>query len=154
MNLVKRTVRKQVACELNNAAQQVANLEAPRIGWIKAMRTALAMSAPALAKRLGVTKPAIYQVERRELNGGVTLNQMERSAKAMGGKFIYAIVPDGKIEDIMRKQAHTKAKAIVEQAHSLMALEKQALSPEQNQEQIKDLTEEFLHELHRDFWDS
>ena len=81
--------------------------------------------------RLGVTKPAIYQAERKEQYGGVTLQHMDRLADAMGGKFVYAVVPaDGQIEDILRNQAHEKAEAIVRRASSHMAPEKRSLSSE------------------------
>ncbi len=118
------------------------------------MRKALGMSAPDLAKRLGVTKPAIYQAERKERDGGVTLGHMKRLAEAMGGKFVYAIVPDGQIEDILRDQARAKAGAVVRRASAHMALEKQSLSSEQMREEIERLADQLLRERPSDFWET
>lgn len=154
MSSVKDTARRQTIRALDSAAQQVAGLKAPREGWITAMRKALGMSAPELAKRLGVTKPAIYQAERKERDGGVTLGHMERLAEAMGGKFVYAIVPDGQIEDVLREQARKKAEAVVRRASAHMALEKQSLTSKQMREEIDRLTDELLRERPSDFWEA
>ena len=154
MSSVKETAKRQYARALNSAASQVAGLKAPREGWIGTMRKALGMSAPELAKRLGVTKPAIYQAERKEREGGVTLGHMERLAEAMGGKFVYAIVPDGQIEDILRDQARAKAEAVVRRASAHMALEKQSLSSEKMREEIERLAEQILRERPSDFWEA
>ena len=147
MTSVKDTAKRQYARTLNSAASQ-----APREGWISTMRKALGMSAPELAKRMGVTKPAIYQAERKERDGGVTLGHMERLAEAMGGKFVYAIVPDGQVEDILRDQARAKAEAVVRRASAQMALEKQSLSSDQMREEIERLAEQLLRERPSDFW--
>lgn len=154
MSSVKEAAKRQYARALNSAASQVAGLKTPREGWISTMRKALGMSAPALAKRLGITKPAIYQAERKEHDGGVTLGHMERLAEAMGGKFVYAIVPDGQIEDILRDQARAKAEAMVRRASAHMALEKQSLSSEQTQAEIERLAEQLLRERPSDFWEA
>lgn len=153
MSSVKDIARRQTIRTLDGAARQVAGLNAPRNGWIITMRKALGMSAPALAKRLGITKPAIYQAERKERDGGITLAHMERLAEAMGGKFVYAIVPDGQIEDVLQKQARRKAEAIVRRSSAHMALEKQSLSSEQTKEEIERLTSDFLRERPSDFWE-
>ena len=154
MNIVKETALRQYARILNIAAGQVAGLEVPREGWISTMRKALGMSAPTLAKRLGVTKPAIYQAERKERDGGVTLAHMQRLAEAMGGKFVYAIVPDGQIEDILRHQARAKAEAVIRRASVHMALEQQSLPPEEIQTEIDLLAEHILRERPADFWEA
>ncbi len=154
MSSVRETAKRQYARALNSAAEQAANLKTPREGWIATMRKALGMSAPELAKRLGVTKPAIYQAERKERDGGVTLKHMERLAEALGGKFVYAIVPDGQIEDVLREQARTKAEAVVRRASSHMALEKQSLTSAQMRDEIDRLAEELLRERPSDFWEA
>lgn len=154
MSSVKETAKRQYARSLNNAASQVADLKTPREGWIGAMRKALGMSAPELARRLGVTKPAIYQAERKERDGGVTLGHMERLAGAMGGKFVYAIVPDGRIEDILSDQARTRAEAVVRRASAHMALEKQSLSSAQRREEVERLAYQLLRERPSDFWET
>ncbi|QIK42083.1 mobile mystery protein A [Pontivivens nitratireducens] len=150
---VKDTARRQYIRVLDSAAQQLPMLQHPREGWISTMRKALGMSAPDLARRMGVTKPAIYQVERKELDGGVTLQHMEKLAQAMGARFVYAIVPETCIEDVVEDQARQKAEAIVRRASAHMALEKQSLLPEQTESEIERLTQELMREQPSDFWE-
>ncbi|MBC6437527.1 MAG: mobile mystery protein A [Rhodobacteraceae bacterium] len=152
MNSIRETASRQYAGILNRAARQAADLKAPPGGWISTMRKALGMSAPALARRLGVTKAAIYQAERKERDGGVTLRHMEHLAQAMGGRFVYAIVPEGQIEDTRRDQARTRARAVVRRANAHMALEQQALPPDRMQAEIERLTDQILRERPADLW--
>ena len=154
MNSVKDTAKRQYSRILDQAARQLADLKAPPKGWISTMREALGMSAPELARRLGVTKPAIYQAERNERKGGVTLQHMEKLAEAMGGRFVYAIVPRESVESVLRAQAREKAEQIVRRASAHMALEKQSLSSKQTQSEIERLSDELLRERPSDFWDS
>lgn len=154
MYSVKDTEKRQVARALDQTAKQLAGIKTPRGGWIMSMRKALGMSAPALARRAGVTKAAIYQAERKELDGGVTLKHMEKLAKALRGRFVYAMVPENSIEDVIHGQARAKVEAIVKRASAHMILEKQSLSSEHVQRQIEELTEGLLRELPADFWEA
>lgn len=110
------------------------------------------MSGAQLARRMGNTRARVAQAERAERNGGVTLKSMEAFAAAMGCKFYYAIIPEGKIEDIVTEQARKKAQAIVQRASRHMALEDQALSDRQNAEEVKRLTQQLLGQMSSDFW--
>ena len=150
---VKNTARRQYVRMADQAAQQVLSLHSPKEGWIATLRKALAISGPQLAKRAGVTKAAIYQAERNERDGAISLRQMEKLAQALGGKFVYAIVPDGRVDDVIRTQARRKAEALTRRVSSHMALEKQSLPPERMREEIARLTDEILREMPPDFWD-
>lgn len=152
MSGVKDTAMRQYARLLDRAARQLAPLQSPKEGWIAIMRKALGMSAPELARRMGVTKAAIYQAERKEREGGVTLRHMEKLAEALGGRFVYAIVPDESVEDALRAQARKKAESIIKRASAHMALEMQPLTREQTREEIDRLAEELLRERPSDFW--
>ena len=79
---------------------------------------------------------------------------MEKLAEAMGGRFVYAIVPEGGVDDVLRKQAHKKAEAIVKRASAHMALEKQSLMPEQTQDEITRLADELMRQRPSDFWET
>lgn len=124
----------------------------PREGWIATVRKALGMSGTQLAKRLGVTRARISQAERAEVVGGVTLKTMRATAEAMGCRFVYAIVPETRVEDIIAAQAHVKARAVVAKASAQMALEDQALSRTQNAEEIERVADELMRAMPSDFW--
>lgn len=153
---VKEVVKRQYMRTIDAASERYRNHQKPKNGWLSTMRKGLGMSGPQMAKRADVTKAAIYQAERKEVLGEITIKQMEKLASALGGQFVYAIVP-GKnahtITDIIHAQALAKAKAIVSRAGTHMALEKQSLNIEMTNVEIKRLTERLEHDQPSDFWD-
>ncbi|AXS41899.1 mobile mystery protein A [Breoghania sp. L-A4] len=150
---VKQAAARQYARMLDRAARQTAQLSPPREGWIAAFRKALRMSGPQLARRAGVTKAAVYQAERNEPDGAITLNQMRKMAEALGGRFVYAIVPETTVDDLVTRQAHDKAKALLRRAHVHMALEDQALPPEHASGEIERIAAQMTDRHPADFWD-
>jgi len=148
---VKKTVQQQYRRIVDNAAGYSA-LQKPAEGWLRTVRNALGMSGAQLAKRMGVTRARIAQAEHAELTGGVTLKSMQATADAMGCKFVYAIVPAGRIEDVVMVQARKKAKAIVGTASQHMALEGQTLPNDKIAQEVDRLTQELAREMPPDFW--
>ncbi|MGJ8530407.1 mobile mystery protein A [Maritalea sp.] len=154
MNSVKDAAIRQYARQLDSVAQKLVGVSKPKEGWIATMRKALGMSAPELARRTGVTKPAIYQAERKERAGGISIQHMEKLAEAMGGRFVYAIVPMDSVKDVLNAQAHKAAEHTVKRASAHMALEKQSLTPRQIKDEIERLAEELLRDRPSDFWEA
>lgn len=151
---VKEMVTRQYRKLADHGLQQVGGILVPPEGWIATLRKALAMSGPQLAKRAGITKAAIYQAERNEREGAITINQMEKMAEALGGRFVYAVVLDAKIDDVLRAQALRKAESLVRRASSHMALEKQSLPSEQTQSEIDRLADGMIRHLPPNFWEN
>ena len=119
------------------------------------LRKALGMSGAEVAARAGISRNAVYQAERNERDGAITINQMQKLAKAMGGRFVYAIVPDGgRVEEIIHDQARRKAEARIMRASAHMALEKQSLTNKQTAQRIDDLANELMREMPPDFWEA
>ena len=151
---MKETVWQQYIRIVDRAIDQINSLKVPPEGWLTTMRKALGMSAPQLARRAGVTKAAIYQAERKEREGGITIRQMEKLANALGGHLVYAIVLDaGDINACLRNQARAKAQKIVHRASSHMALEDQSLSDQQITREIEQMTGQLVRDMPPDFWD-
>ncbi len=165
---VRDTIRAQQARLVDAAAGKVSGVSVPKGGWIAAVRKALGMSGAQLARRLGVTNAAVYQHERNEPEGAITLRQMEKVAQALGCRFVYAIVPhaqaedapeenaqaeNGRVKDVLRRQARAKAEALVLRASGHMALEQQTLPPERLQEEIARMTDDLLRNPPPDFWE-
>lgn len=149
---VKGTVKRQYIRIIDQAASQLEALPKPSEGWLIGFRKALGISGPLLAKKAGVTKAAIYQAERNEQKGSITLKQLEKLAEVLGGKLVYAIVPDGRVEDIIHAQAIKKAEAQTMRASAHMALEKQSLPQELVRQEIEQLAEELKRNPPSDFW--
>jgi len=151
---VKDTVRKQLRKQIERAASRAAiDLYTPSEGWIATMRGALGMSGAQLGKRLGLSRGRIAQAEKAENDGGVTLRSMNEMAEAMGARFVYAIIPEGgSVDEIIKEQALKKATKLVGRVSTHMALEKQALGDEKNQEEIERIAAELIRKLPSDFW--
>ena len=151
---VRATAKRQYMRIVDRAVEQIGSLQIPSEGWLTTMRKALGISVPQLARRAGVTKAAIYQAERKEREGGITIRQMEKLADSLDGRFVYAIVPaHGDIRDRLRVQARAKAEAIVRRASSHMALEKQSLTNEQIVQEMERLADRLVDDMPSDFWD-
>lgn len=139
--------QRRLARIVDRAAKQAQDIEIPNRGWIASVRRALGMSAEQVALRKGVSRNAVYQAERSEKEGAVSLKQMDQLAKAMGGRFVYAIVPDGRIEDVKYRQARTKAIRMLsdEPDHPNW-------SSDERDDWIDDKTAELLHDMPSHFW--
>ncbi len=133
---------------IDASAKQMGDIQRPEKGWIASVRYALGMSAEQVAKRKGVSRNAVYQAERSELDGAVSINQMQKLATAMGGRFVYAIVPDARIEDLLYRQALEKAKRFIREEPGSATWSK-----DERQDWIEDKTAELLHDFPTDFWD-
>ncbi len=151
---VKDTARKQYVQIVDRTARQLEPLKRPSEGWLSMLRKALGMSGAQVAARAGVSRNAVYQAERNERDGAITINQMQKLAEAMGGHFVYAIVPDdGRVENVIRAQARRKAEARIQRASAHMALEKQSLTTKQTAQRIEDLADELIRAMPSDFWE-
>jgi predicted DNA-binding mobile mystery protein A len=153
---VKAKARKQYQAIIDQAAAgKVEDLPRPTEGWIASARKALGLSAAQLGRIVARTRANISAAEQSEQNERATLHTMKVLAEAMGCKFVYAIVPaQGRIEDVLQRQALNKARGFVERASTHMALEKQALSQAAREEEIERLAQEMLRNPPPDFWEN
>ena len=149
---VKQIVLNQYQEIVDRAQERVKNLTAPNEGWLRSVRKASSMSGVQLANRLGVTKASVFNTEKAELSGGVTLKKMEQMAQGMGCRFVYFVIPEKPVKDILSDRARIKAEKIVTQASYQMALEAQALSNKQLRFEVDRLQQEILRESPSDLW--
>ncbi|MCY3996545.1 MAG: hypothetical protein OXF07_10410 [Rhodobacter sp.] len=111
------------------------------------------MTAPVLADRLGVTRNNVYGSIRNEQAGTISLNRLDKVAKAMGGRLVYAIVPrEGLVEEIVMAQARRRARRIIQRTRAHMALEQQTEGLRSQEEMIEELAREIAGERPSDFW--
>lgn len=140
VNDAAEALRKFVACP------------APREGWIRTVRRALGMTSAQVAKKLGVTVGRVTRAERDELRGAVTLKSMQAMAEAMDCKFVYAVVPKDKVENVIWQRALVKAQQQVAAVSAHMALEGQALSEAQLKFEQERVAKDMIAKLPADFW--
>ncbi|MFK7836850.1 MAG: hypothetical protein AB8B60_11560 [Sulfitobacter sp.] len=140
--------RRRLARMIDKTAQNMADVEMPEKGWIASVRQALGMSAEQVGMRKGVSRNAVYQAERSELEGGISLKQMHQMAAAMGGRFVYAIVPDARVEDMLYRHALKKAKHLLADEAG-----QTSWTADDRQDWIEDKAAELLHDFPSDFWE-
>jgi predicted DNA-binding mobile mystery protein A len=150
--MVVKAIARQQYQRIVDDATSSALPPVPPEGWLQTVRKALGMSGAQLAKKMGLTRARVAQAEQAELEGGVTIKSMQAFAEAMGCRFIYAIVPPKRIEDLITAQAQKKAKALVGVASKHMALESQTLPDAKIAEEIERLTHEIARDMASDFW--
>ncbi|VAW60571.1 hypothetical protein MNBD_GAMMA11-509 [hydrothermal vent metagenome] len=150
---IKQIVSIQYQGTVNRAGQQVRGLSTPPEGWLCTARKALQMSGARLAERLGVSRAQVSKTEKSELSGRVTIKTMQKMAEAMECRFVYAIVPEKSVEEVITAQARKKAEAIVEYTHQHMMLEGQALSDRQIAFEVERLITNMVDQQPADFWD-
>lgn len=97
----------------------------PRLGWIRAVRDALGMSAADLASRMGVSGSSVRSLEEKELSGGIRLSSLQRAADAMDCTLVYAFVPRGSLSDTVEQQAARVYRQQSSRVNQTMALEAQ-----------------------------
>ena len=144
--------RKHLDNKLDSSRRPSDILRPPK-GWVKAIREALGMSAEQLATRIGVTKPRVYEIEKAEVSGSLTLNSLERAAHALDCKLVYTLVPRISLQESVERRSLEIAKKRIGSASHTMALEDQALSKKELLEQIGTLARELSDQGGPGFWE-
>lgn len=125
----------------------------PIKGWVKAIREALGLTAEQLARRVGVSKPRVYEIEKSEMSGSITLHSLERAAHALECQLVYALVPKQPLQEIVEARAMAIANELVRSSAHSMMLEDQAVDEETNLELIDQLAKELLNQRASRLWD-
>jgi predicted DNA-binding mobile mystery protein A len=136
---------------------QVRQSETPPTGWIKAVRGALGISTRQLAALLGTDHSAIVALEKREAKGTASLEMIQRTAKAMGCKLVYAIVPEAPsttLDDIVDARARDLASRLLVRVEHSMRLEKQGSDPTDSKAKIGKLSFELKTKMDSRIWDA
>ena len=149
---VKDVIKEQYRNIVNKSAHECNNLPLPSEGWIKTVRKSLGLSGADLARKIGKSRSEINRIEKSELDGIITIKTIRKIAKTMNCKFVYAIIPNTSIENILYNQAIKKAEKIVKTTSVHMAFEQQALSEQQIREEIEKIAQEILINPPSDFW--
>jgi predicted DNA-binding mobile mystery protein A len=102
---------------------------------------------------MGVSQPRITQLEKSEVDGSVTLDSLERAARAMGCRVVYAIVPERPFGDTLQERAAEIAHRQLASVEQTMRLEDQGVPDRARQnEGLQRLIKELLRRPAR-LWD-
>lgn len=106
-----------------------ARFAVPRLGWIRAVRDALGMTAADLGRRMAITDASVRSLEKKEVSGGVRLSSLRRAAEAMDCTFVYAFIPNSSLQQTVERQAAAVLNEQLSRVHQTMALEAQEGEP-------------------------
>jgi predicted DNA-binding mobile mystery protein A len=90
-----------------------------------------------------MSRQAVSQLEQREADGSATLNALEQAAQALGGRLVYAIVPERSISETLARRAMELAEQMTSSVRHTMRLEDQEPSRDL-EERTRELAEELL----------
>lgn len=85
----------------------------PELGWVRALRQSLGMSAVEMSRRLGVSPTRVRQLELAEIQQSLRLGQLHRLARALGCEFHYVLVPATALTEMVHRQALRKATNLI-----------------------------------------
>lgn len=125
----------------------------PGGGWVRAIREALGMTQAQLAARVGVSRQSLQGLERAEANRRITLDSLDRLAKAMDCRVVYALVPEkGALDDVRTRRAQVLADALLKSSEHSMKLEAQGVSARESKRQRELLVDALLRGSSRKLW--
>jgi predicted DNA-binding mobile mystery protein A len=116
----------------------------PPRGWIRAIREALGMTAAQLGERLGITQPTVAGLEKAEAGKTVTLETLERAARALDCTLVYALVPRKPLETLVQERAGERAHERLRTISHSMALEDQRVDEQDERAQLERLVQELI----------
>jgi predicted DNA-binding mobile mystery protein A len=129
-------------------------LSVPSSGWVFAIRQSLGMSLRQLGSRMGITPQSVKEIEKREIDGTVSLRVLRQFGKAINLKFVYGFIPeDGTLEGMIEVRANELAKEIVTRTSVSMQLEDQENSRSRIKKAINEKADDILREMPRYLWD-
>ncbi len=110
------------------------------------------MTTAQLAHRIGVSQPRVIAIEKAEKNSSITMDSLERAARALDCRVVYALIPRKPLEDLVAERAQIVAeKRLLSTRHS-MALEAQSVDRADEEEQLKRLSEQLIRKSASELW--
>lgn len=102
------------------------------------------MSTSELARRVGLTKGRISQIERAEPGRSLTLDTLERVAAALDCRVEYMLVPRRPLDEMVWDQARARAAAEIAAVDHTMALEDQRPDAESTRRRIDEVARRYI----------
>lgn len=148
----RASARRQLDKRLNLLRDSSIITRPPR-GWIKAIREALGMTTAQLAQRIGVSQPRVVAIEKAEINSTITLDSLERAARAMDCRVVYALIPRKPLADLVEERALIIAGKRLQSMQHSMALEAQSIDKSDEEEQLRRLSEQLVKQAGSNLWE-
>ena len=137
-----------------NILQNSDVLSRPPRGWIKAIREALGMTTAQLGARMGVSQPRAVAIEKAEASGSITLDSLERAARALDCRLVYALAPRRSLESLAYDRARALARKQLHSTSHTMALEDQSVDEADAIVQLDMLVQKLLEQSGSALWEN
>lgn len=136
------------------AFRHAASTPRPASGWVKAIREAIGMTKAQLAQRVRLSPSTVNTLERSEARGSITLESLEKLARGMDCRVVYAIVPNRELtlEQMVRERAELVARKHHSRVSHTMRLEEQGLDDKPEKRQLKRIVDALLSGSRRALW--
>lgn len=148
----RAAARRGLEKRLSPLRDSSALMRPPR-GWLKAIREAIGMTTGQLAKRLGVVQSRVIAIEKAEVDGSITLKSLEKAARALDCRVVYAIVPRKPLEEMVTEQATRLAKRRLASTRHSMALEAQGVEPADERQQLRRMVQRLVDQAGSKLWE-
>jgi predicted DNA-binding mobile mystery protein A len=142
--------------QLDKRLSALGNIELftrPPRGWVKAIREALGMTTAQLAKRMGVSQPRAVMLEKGEARDSITMESLERAARALDCHLVYALVPRLSLDGLIEERALRLARKRLAATSHTMSLEAQGVGKDDENEQLNRLVRQIIEKAGSDLWD-
>lgn len=147
----RAAARRQLDKRLNTLRYSDAFTRPPR-GWIKAIREALGMTTAQLAQRIGVSQSRAFTIEKAEKEGSITMDSLERAARALDCRVVYALMPKKPLDDLLEERARIVAMKRLQSTQHTMALEAQSVDASDEEEQLKQMIQRLIEKSGSELW--
>jgi predicted DNA-binding mobile mystery protein A len=148
----RATARRQLDKRLNTLRESDALIR-PLRGWIKAIREALGMTTAQLARRIGVSQPRVVTIEKAEKDSSITMESLERTARALNCRVVYALIPKKPLIDLVDERARIVARKRLQSTRHSMALEGQIVDASDEEEQLKVMIRRLIEKAGSQLWE-
>lgn len=148
----RATARRNIDKKLRPFADDTALIRPPK-GWIKAIREALGMTTRQLAKRVDVSQSRVVAIEKAEITGSITLDSLDRAARALNCRLVYTLVPITSLDQMVNDRALKLAANRLQSVSHTMALEDQRVETDTEQDQVRELAKKLLEKPGSTLWE-
>ncbi|MBK8359566.1 MAG: mobile mystery protein A [Comamonadaceae bacterium] len=125
----------------------------PRGGWLRAIREALGMTQAQLGGRASISRQSVQDFEHAEADRRITLESLDKLARAMGCRLVYALVPEnGSVDALRERRALALAEVLLQPTDHSMKLEAQGVTAPERERQRRLLADTLLNGSPRKLW--
>jgi len=111
------------------------------------------MTRVQLAKRINVKPQTLADLEAYEATGKITMESLNKLAKALDCRVVYAVVPSKPLGEARRDRARALARRQLERVSHSMRLEAQGVGAREEKRQFERIVAELLNGNPKKLWD-